>query len=608
MPHRYSSIEVLPSSVIEKIAAGEVIERPASVIKELVENALDAGAVKIDVAADNAGFSRIVVVDNGCGMGPVDLEKCLLLHATSKTRTADDLFAVTTMGFRGEALASVAAVSRLTITSAADLSGLGTMIAGEGGAYGKSRPAAHGRGTTVEARDLFYNVPARKKFMKSPRSEQAAVVRAVEQLAAAFPSVHFTLTMDGAEALDFPPADSQTARIGQIAGLSFAKGLIECRGSRPGMEMTAYVSSPELLVSRPRFQSLYVNLRRVDSDAVTYAVREAFAKYLGGPYRPAFFCFLTVDPSRIDVNVHPAKQLVKFEDERSITGFIFAAVKQAIGASLAGPADLPGGLKRPEAAPAAAAAPDSAQEELYLVKGKKPAGMHEGMPSEKGVTGVAETVIPFPAPRQAADAGAQIPPQVHGPDAAWDLISCYQVHETYILAPIKNGILLIDQHAAHERVLFEQALEDIARGRSSSQQLLFPVVIELSSIEKPLVLAGQSYLTAFGFEMSDFGGNAVSVSAIPFFMRTSDVEQSVRSMVRYLLEEKERDAIKETEKRFAAAFACGAAIKAGQKLSQEEMNALVNSLFSAKSPYTCPHGRPTLVRISLDELSRRFLR
>jgi len=600
MPHRHSSIEILPSSVIEKIAAGEVIERPASVIKELIENAVDAGATKIDAAAIDAGFSRITVADNGCGMDQADLDKSLLRYATSKIRSADDLFAVKSMGFRGEALASIAAVSRLTITSSADTGGLGHMIAGEGGVYGPPQPAAHGKGTTVEVRDLFYNVPARKKFMKSRRSEQAAVVRVVEQLAAAFPSVHFTLTIDGARFLDYPAADSLLARIGGIAGLSFAKGLIECRNARPGMEMVAYISSPELLQARPRFQSLYVNSRRVDSDAVTYAVREAFGQFLGGQYRPSFFCFLTVDPSRIDVNVHPAKQLIKFDDERALSSFVYAAVKQAIGATLPGPADLSGNQTRPESAAVGPeeAALEPVQEQLYLVKSGPASG-----------SGVAETIIPFPvSPKNNEQAVAGAPGDQQGPDAAWDLISCYQIHETFILAPIKNGILLIDQHAAHERILFEQALEDIARGRSASQQLLFPVVIELSAVEKPIVLAGLSFFTAFGFELSDFGGNALSASAIPFFMRTSDVEPAVRSMVRYLLEEKERDVFKETAKRFAAAFACGAAIKAGQKLNQEEMNALVNSLFAAKSPYTCPHGRPTLVRISLDELLRRFLR
>jgi len=608
MQQQLSSIEILPSPVIEKIAAGEVIERPSSVLKELIENAIDAGATTIETLIGDAGFSKITVADNGYGMSQADLNKCLLRHATSKIRTADDLFAIRTMGFRGEALASVAAVSRLTITTSADNSGLGHRIASEGGVHGAVRPASHRRGTTIDVSDLFYNVPARKKFMKSKRSEQMATVRVVEQVAAAFPAVHFTLTVDGERTLDFPIAETVLARIGTIAGTAFARGLIECTGSRPGVDAVVYISSPELLQARPRYQSLYVNLRRVDSDAVTYAVREAFGQFLSSQYRPSFFCFLTVDPSRIDVNVHPAKQQVKFEDERSLSGFIHATVKQGISAKLVGSADVLGRESRSQGMSWVSenVAADSVQEQLHLAKS----------PPEPGRYEVAETIIPFPITVEreeqetgrAADGGAPSARDQQDRETAWDLISCYQIHEMYILAPIKNGILLIDQHAAHERILFEQALEDIARGRSASQQLLFPVVIELSAVEKPVVMAGQSFFTAFGFELSDFGGNALSVSALPFFMRTADVEETVRSMVRYLLEEKERDTLKETEKRFAAAFACGAAIKAGQKLNQEEMNALVNSLFAAKSPYTCPHGRPTLVRISLDELSRRFLR
>ncbi|MBN1131294.1 MAG: hypothetical protein JXA71_20065, partial [Chitinispirillaceae bacterium] len=227
-----------------------------------------------------------------------------------------------------------------------------------------------------------------------------------------------------------------------------------------------------------------------------------------------------------------------------------------------------------------------------------------------------QTIIPFPASLSSNEkeidrvAGKGMPSSKDQEErsTAWDLISCYQIHEMYILAPIKNGILLIDQHAAHERVLFEQALDDMQHGRNPSQQLLFPVVVELTSMEKAVLVSGISCFGAFGFEIGDFGGNALSVSAIPFFMKANDVDDTLRSMVRYLLDETERDALQETEKRFAAAFACGAAIKAGQRLTQEEMNALVNSLFSAKNPYTCPHGRPTLIRMSMEELARRFLR
>ncbi len=643
MQNQRFPIEVLPLQVVEKIAAGEVIERPASVLKELAENSIDAGATVIEMFIEGAGFSRIKIADNGCGMSETDLAHCLLRHATSKIRTSDDLFAITTMGFRGEALASIAAISRLSVATAADGSGLGHEVACEGGVQGRVAPVAHGQGTTIDVRDLFYNVPARKKFMKSPRSEQMAAARIVEQLAAAFPAIHFSLTADGARLLDFPHVETAPDRIGQVAGTSFVKELVECRSARQGIEMVAYISSPEIVHSRPRFQNLYVNLRHVDCDAVTHAIREAVGTFLSIQYRPSFFCFLTVDPSRIDVNVHPTKQLVKFDDERALFGFIYAAVQKGIGGSLATPADVavgrregqPGGVdpvaSRPDAngviSASEEALPEAKQESLGLpgstrfsllasdnapFAGERGAndrsggrsGMAVPLPEDAGFPDETDIVIPFPG----GDRFAEPPKPLAEPETAWDLISCYQIHETYILAPIKNGILLIDQHAAHERILFEQALEDIGRGRSASQQLLFPVIIELAAAEKTVVLSGLRYFSAFGFEVSDFGGAAVAVSAIPFFMRTADAEETVRSMVRYLLDEEERDSIRETAKRFAAAFACGAAIKAGQKLSQEEMNALVNSLFAAKSPYACPHGRPTLVRISLDELGKRFLR
>jgi DNA mismatch repair protein MutL len=635
MPRSSQPIEILPPLVVEKIAAGEVIERPASVLKELVENSIDAGATVIDTTIETAGFSLIKIADNGCGIPGSDLEKSILRHATSKIRSADDLFAITTMGFRGEALASVAAVSRISVTSAADTGGLGNRIRSEGGVHGAIEPVSHGQGTTIEVRDLFFNVPARKKFMKSQRSEQLALVRAIEQVSIPFPAIHFILSIDGKKALDLPPVNTPRERIAAVAGAEFAKELILCRkeADDSGIEAVCFVSSPEKQDKRPRFQSLYVNLRRVECDAITYSIREASERYLSGQFRPSFFCFLDIDPGRIDVNVHPTKQQIKFEDERRVAGLVHSAVKQGIGAVLAAPADI---VKK-EHAPMPGLFPandDARQEELRLHRPFSadnrfsraddrpvPASsdlipQDQGFPPEKpGETGAgAPTLIPFPAAGGEKDVDSVKDNRIQSTgdqedrQTAWNLISCYQIHEMYILAPIKNGILLIDQHAAHERVLFEQALDDMTRGRAASQQLLFPVVVELTLVEKAVALSGASHFSAFGFEMGDFGGNAISVSAIPFFIKASDVDDTLRTMVRYLLDEKERDALRETGKRFAAAFACGAAIKAGQKLTQEEMNALVNSLFAAKNPYTCPHGRPTLVRLSLDELSRRFLR
>ena len=308
-----TTIKVLPQTVVEKIAAGEVVERPGSVLKELIVNSIDASSTCIDVFLEDAGFSLIKVVDNGLGMSSEDLRLCLLPHATSKISSADDLYAVATMGFRGEAMGSIAAVSRVQVESSSSEDGLGFRISSDGGAVHELLPCPHNRGTTVSVRDLF-QCACTKKFMKTHRGEQLACMRFFEQIAIPFPSVHFTLSIDNKKVLEFPIASSPLERIGAVAGNQFARRLIECRGSRPGMEALIYVSSPEDLKERPRFNSLFVNLRRIDNDSVTFAVREAFSQFLGSSFRPSFFCFLDIDPSRIDVNVHPTKQQVKFDN------------------------------------------------------------------------------------------------------------------------------------------------------------------------------------------------------------------------------------------------------------------------------------------------------
>ncbi len=621
-----SVIEVLPQSVIEKIAAGEVIERPASVLKEIVENAIDAGATKIDITIEDAGFSLIKVIDNGCGMCAEDLTKAFLPHATSKIKSADDLFSIATMGFRGEALASIAAVSRTSITSSSEETGLGYELISNGGEMGEIKPQPHLQGTSISVRDLFFNVPARKKFMKTRKGEQLAITRIVEQIVIPFPSIHFTLVVDGKRVLDAPIADTPLQRIADIAGNEFSQTLIECRGTKSGMEILAFVSTPEQLKERPRFQSLYVNLRRIDNDSVTFAIREAFSQFLGFGYRPSFFAFLDIDPSRIDVNVHPTKQQVKFDDERELFGFIFSVVKQGVSAQMVNHSQLigsgdtsnSGNTQNTFNAKTSDSMPDAVPIDLQIgFASKNISELDSKCISFSGATDSAagsKTILPFPSvsrtDEKEVDQSKENPVEFTNveKEESWELIPCYQIHGLFILAQIKNGILLIDQHAAHERVLYEQALEDVKRGRSASQQLLFPFVLELSPTEKSVVDSGQKFFTAFGFEISDFGGRAVSISAIPAFLRDGAVEDTLRGMIKYLLEGKSPEFFLEPEKRFAAAFACGAAIKAGQKLSQEEMNALLNNLFSVKNPYTCPHGRPTLIRMSIDELSRRFLR
>jgi len=612
MEKNNDSIEVLPLSVVEKIAAGEIIERPASVLKELIENAIDAGSTKIDVGIEDSGFSFIRVTDNGKGMDAHNVQKSILRHSTSKIRTADDLFAVGTLGFRGEALASIGAVSRLTISSSVSSNGLGCSLDCEGGNCKAIHPVSHVKGTTVISRDLFFNVPARKKFMKSRKSERNVLLRLLEHMAIPFPEIHFTASFEGKSVLDVPVTQSVQMRIAQIAGTQFGKNLIPCNGNREGMEVEIFISKPDESHSKPRFQNLYVNFRKVESEAVLYAIREAFSQFTKSEFRPSFFCFIDVDPHRIDVNVHPTKLKVKFEDEKILFSFIFDIARRGITSTL---------ISRREVISGAIIGkniiPETVEEnntdafsESAQVRENSPFKGYESQPeTENG-----QTILSFPSHNhignKSLDSNDDYKVQLSKSeqDIPWGLISCFQIHAMFILAPIKNGILLIDQHAAHERILYEQALEELKEGRADSQQLLFPIVIELSPTEKAVVLSGNDYFRRFGFELQDFGGNAVSLAALPAFMKDSSAESAVRDMVRYLLEEKRAVHFNDSQKRFAAAFACGAAIKAGQKLSQEEMNALLNNLFSTENPYTCPHGRPTIIRISIDELSRRFLR
>ena len=625
-----SHINVLPPHVVEKIAAGEVIERPASVVKELVENSLDAGATHIEIVVEDAGFSCIKITDNGSGMGADDIEKCLQSHATSKISSADDLFSISTLGFRGEALASIAAVSRVSVISSDTEEGLGNTISSEGGTVSEMTPAQHTKGTTILCRDLFFNVPARKKFMKSQKAERMAIMRLLEHMVMSFPSVHFTYTAEGKRSLDVPQVDTPPMRIAQVAGSEFARKLIHCFGEAPDMSVEIYISDPQDAKPKPRYQSLYVNLRRVDNDTVLYAIREAFSRFIMSNLRASWFCFLEIDPSRVDVNIHPTKQKIKFDDEKALFSFIFRTVQS----SISGKIDVQDRLE------------SKTEERSFGLEGKTAYHTEDNNKSsikiDNLVINKSDNVAITPEqtsdkikyisseqqlekPQQTAlsflsvfddkefiekEIAKQKDKNVELTHGSFNLIPCYQIHKRYILAPIKNGIVIIDQHAAHERILYEEALEDIKHGRSESQRLLFPIIFDMSLSEREVVLSCRDYFSALGFDVQDFGGKTIAVSAMPAtgFMKSSDIEEAIREIVHNLIEEKDKDLMSEPQKRFAASFACGASIKFGQELKQEEMNLLLNNLFATKNPYICPHGRPTLVRISLEELSRRFLR
>ena len=613
-----SEIELLSHSVIEKIAAGEVIERPASVMKELVENSLDAGASRIDVLVENAGFSMIKIIDNGSGMGSEDLQKSIIRHCTSKIKTADDLFAISTMGFRGEALASISAVSRFSIATSSDDSGLGSIIRSEGGTLAKVEPEPHTKGTTVECKDLFFNVPARKKFMKSERAERGALNKLMEQVVTSFPAIHFTYTAEGKKIFDIPATSDVKSRIAQVAGVELASNLIECGAEKDGMSVQIFVSNPHKARKRPRYQNLYVNLRRVDNDAVSNAVREAFSRFIMSNHRADWFCFLSVDSDKIDVNVHPTKQKIKFDDERALFSIIFHTVHEGLSEAL----DIATDIVHSDEKATYSVGSNTSGSTFFTESSQSKYGEfgnlgslslleNESVKDSKGKNEAVQTALSFisnmNSEKSIENSGAD---NVESGSELWGMVSCYQLHKMYIIAPIKNGMIIVDQHAAHERILYEEALKSIEDGKGESQRLLFPITFDMTNQEKELVLSVRAYFETLGFDIQDFGGKTVAVSAIPAtgFLDESDVEEAVKEIATALLDESDPEILAAPERRFAASFACGSAIKFGKELKQEEMNSLLNTLFSADNPNICPHGRPTIIRMSLDELVKRFLR
>lgn len=630
-PKTNNSIHLLDRSVIEKIAAGEVIERPASVVKELIENAIDAGATLINIVIEDAGFSLIKIIDNGLGMGYSDLQMCLLRHATSKIASAQELFSIATMGFRGEALASIAAVSRLSITSCDNNDGLGFSITSQGGEASPMQPESHSQGTTISCQNLFFNVPARKKFMKSPNAERLAIMRSLEQLVISFPAIHFTCISDGKRSFDYPAVDTLQMRIAQVAGIEFAKNLIRCTGEESTLSAEIYISRPQDGKIRPRFQNLYVNLRRIDNDSTLYAIREAFSRFIKTNLKPAWFCFLDIDPARVDVNIHPAKMNIKFDNEKELFRFIYHTCYNGISSLVDIRYDYTGNMS--ENSPGVHSDEDNftAESPMPTFTSRNDQGIEvlfgDNPPCSGNVThnrqnlntqpeeNAQQTSLSFlsmfhDTPSDEKNLHDQQDEKVSQTNDYWKLISCYQIHKRYILAPIKNGFIVIDQHAAHERILYEEALADLKKGKCDSQRLLFPITFNMSAPEKEVILKARDYFANIGFDIQDFGGQTVAVSAIPAggFLRTSKVEEAIREMVQNIIDEKDETLLSDPHKKFAASFACGAAIKFGKELKPEEMNNILNSLFATKSPYICPHGRPTLIRISLDELKRRFLR
>ncbi|MBM3296311.1 MAG: DNA mismatch repair endonuclease MutL [Candidatus Aminicenantes bacterium] len=569
-----SPVVVLAPDVSRKIAAGEVIERPFSVVKELVENSLDAGADSVRIELERGGRSLIRVADNGCGMSRADALLCFERHSTSKLRTEEDLERIATLGFRGEALPSIAAVSLLTLKTSDGTGAAATMIARRPDAEPEVRDAAHPRGTSVEVRDLFFNLPARRKFLRSEASELNLIARFVRTIALAFPEVGFALVNGRREILSWPRAGSLRDRLFQAQGGDASDRLLEMDATRGESRLTGFASRPPLGRSDKAEQHFFVNRRPVKDRVLQAALNQSYRGLLEKGLHPEAFLFLSIPYGEVDVNVHPAKSEVRFLDSQAVFRLVAQAVERAVlGSAGVKPLELPAEAAVTEAGAFSVREPGRAETDFWRV-----------------------------SPGGRRDAGLLFPGRPDGPVARPRVLG--QLRDTYIVAADEEGLQVIDQHNAHEKVLFEQFKEARAAGKMPRRQVLLPILFDLPPDRALQAEENAPLFEEAGFRVEFLGGRTFSLKEFPDIM---SVEEALSAFLS-LLEEREGRGADWKQDGILASLACRAAVKAGQPLSVEKMEVLVEALFRLPHHALCPHGRPILVRLDVAQIERGLKR
>ncbi|MSR22714.1 MAG: DNA mismatch repair endonuclease MutL [Gemmatimonadetes bacterium] len=582
------TIQILPDAVANQIAAGEVVERPAAVVKELVENSLDAGARTILVRIEQGGKRTIRVGDDGSGMGREDALLSLDRHATSKIRSAEDLRGVGTFGFRGEALPSIASVSRLSLDTCARGEVLGTRIQLRGGMIGSVEDVARTPGTTITVETLFFNAPARAKFLSSPTAESRAVSEAIIPLALAHPGVAFALESEGRSLLDLPPAADLVERVLQLWGEETAGKLIPILAQDGEITVRGVIQRPD--ATRPGFRRahLFVGGRPFREAALLRAADRGYRTTIPEKNRPWLFLFIESPRGTVDVNVHPTKAEVRFRDRKAIEELVERGVRAAL--------EVPESAATFEARPAPP---------VLRVAEPPPRRLS---PAETTERQMALFLTRYGADAAAEGSGDEVGHQPgEGEEERGAPPRLWQVHHAWIVAEVRDGLLLIDQHAAHERILYERVIGRFEKGGEVSQRLLFPLTLRLTAAECAMVEDLKGLLQRMGFEVEGFGGDTVIVHGVPSPHPYFDSERCFREMIAELTVGSELTrAARNQHERLAKSFACKAAIKAGQALMAPEIQELFDQLFATELPYHDVHGRPTTVRLGLGELERRF--
>jgi DNA mismatch repair protein MutL len=584
-----SHIRVLPDLLISQIAAGEVVERPASVLKELLENALDAGAAEIQVALDQGGLKRVQVDDDGRGLAKDDLPLALARHATSKIRTLDDLQGVATMGFRGEALASIASVARLSIASRAKGAAHAWIIHAEGGSGGAAKPAARATGTTVLVEDLYFNTPARRKFMRTEQTEFGHCEETFRRVALAHPGVAFTLKHNGrvsahlaAKSATLPRAQSVGERAAALLGGEFLDASFAVEAQAGTLRLSGLAGTPQAArdgnTRRADSQYVFVNGRFVRDRMLSHAVREAYRDQLHGERQPAYLLFLEIDPRTVDVNVHPAKTEVRFRDSGGIHQFVLHALKRTLSPSAA---QAPIAYARiPESGPG-------------LQRGFHPGlSLMQPVQAYQSFMGVATSAMPLPITEKSPPLGYALA----------------QLQGIYVLAQNEAGLVLVDMHAAHERIVMEKLKKGLDAGTIARQSLLVPAVLTADALDIATAEENSAALEKLGLETSVSGPNELAVRSAPALLAGGDIAGLTRNLLKEIREYGASEVLSARQNELLATMACHAAVRANRMLTVTEMNALLREMEETERSGSCNHGRPTWYQLTMADLDRLFMR
>jgi DNA mismatch repair protein MutL len=583
-------IHILPGDLANQIAAGEVVERPASVIKELVENSIDAGARRIAISIELGGKKLIRVEDDGEGMGPEDARLAVERHATSKIRRSEDLEGIATLGFRGEALPSIASVSHFVLRSRARGAASGTEIRVNGGAVASVSEAGMGEGTSIAVADLFYNLPARRKFLKSDAAESAQASRVVTQLALCYPEIGFTLTSAGRKVVQCPPVSSLRDRLYQLYGER--PDLVEIRRDTGDVKVVGFVAALAEQGPTRGPQNVFVNRRIVKDRTIAHAIIDSYSVASIKERSPEVHLFISMPPAAVDVNVHPTKAEVRFRDQSHVHEVIRRTLGDALGR---GPApELQLEAPAPYNQPAVTMPLPTTYAGTFPSRwstGSAAAGHDDPSPPESGVvSGLSRT-----------ESSAQVSP-------IRPMIALGQFRDTFIIAVDEEGIAIVDQHVAHERVLFERILERLTADRLESQRLLEPMLVELPAAGRQALVAHRSELERLGFELEEFGGDTVRVVSVPALLRRDECDAALRALAADLEGLDRGSGVEAALKRIAATMACHAAVKANYPLTAEKMAHILEELRQTAYSTICPHGRPVMLRLTRREVEKNFQR